>query len=388
MFTFLVPYHIGDITAGLTILSYYLTGQHRPEIRSYPEVRLFFIFVVFSALCVPFGFYPAKGVKFLLDFGLKIGIYLWLVAKLISTQERIQGLLKTLMFSGVINALSAVLRAGTGGRIGGGGAYDPNDLALVLVTTLPITVMQGLSSASKIWKVICYLGALFSLLGLIATQSRGGFLGLIAVGGFMLVIRVPGISKKNLILTLGVLAIFFGSYIGTQYKERIETIFEETLNDVAAGSGRIGVWKQALQIARDHPMFGVGPLAFSTAHGQYLEAGKFEGELSRERLGGMWRTAHNSFLLILAEMGIPGLLIFIAINLRSFRNLRKVKTRSVGIEATRLLNIQATSLMMALFGFLVCAFFLSQSYHVTSYLFCFLSGAMVRTFEASQNNNT
>jgi probable O-glycosylation ligase (exosortase A-associated) len=378
IFTFLIPFHIGDITAAVTILSYYFTAQHRPQIRLYPEVRLFILFLGLAALSAPFGYFPRKSLYFLIDFGGKVGIYLWLIAKLITTEERIQGVLKTLMFSGVAMATSAILRAGTGGRIGGG-AYDPNDLALVLVTTLPIAIMEGLSTPSIRWKIVCIGGAILNLIGIIATQSRGGFLGLVGLGGFMTIVKLPGISKKKIILIISVLAVIFGTYLGTEYKERIQTIFEETTSDITAGSGRIGVWRRALQIAREHPFLGVGPSAFGTAYGHYLETDRFSGALSKDVVGGAWKTAHNSFLLVLTEMGLPGLLIFLSINARSLRNFQSIKAHSQNHSVFDIISVQATALQIALVGFLVCAFFLSQSYNPLIYLFLFLSGAMIRT---------
>jgi len=276
-----------------------------------------------------------------------------------------------------------------GGRIGAvAGAYDPNDLALILVTTLPIAIMQGLSSPSRHWKTIYLLGGSFNIVGIIATQSRGGFLGLVAVGVFMLFIKLPGISKKKLILILSILATIFGTYLGAEYKERIRTILEESSSDLSAGSGRIAVWERCLEIARDHPVLGVGPDAFGAAYGHYIETDKFSEDLSRGALGGTWHTAHNSFLLVLTEMGVPGLLLFLAINIRSFRNSQKIKLLSRSHDPALILSIQATSLQMALVGFLTCAFFLSQSYSSLIYLFCFLSGAMIRLSSTVKSTET
>ena len=387
IFTFLVPLHIGDITAAVTILSYYFTAQHRPKIGAYPEVRLFVLFLGWAALSAPFGYYPGNSLEFLFDFGLKLGIYLWLIAKLISTDGRIRGILKTLMLSGFAMATSAIMRAGTGGRIGGGATYDPNDLALILVTTLPIAIMTGLSSDSFRWKAISLGGSVFNLVGIIATRSRGGFLGLVSLGIFMLFINLPGISKKKFILILSSLAVIFGTYLGAEYKERIQTIFEESTSDITAGSGRIAVWKRALQIAREHPILGVGPSAFATAYGHYLETDKFPEDLSAESVGGAWKTAHNSLLLILAEMGLPGFVIFLAINILSFRNFQSTKTYWQSHGALEMMSVQATALQMALAGFLVCAFFLSQAYNILIYLFCFLSGAMTRISEKAHGDH-
>jgi len=380
IFPFLVPFHLGDISASLTLISYFLTGQQGEDVRTYPEIKLFFILAGYGALCIPFGYFPRKSVEdFLFDFVFKLGLYLWLTAKLINSEERVQGLLKTLMYSGFAMAISAIVRMGTESRVGGGGAYDPNDLAMVLVTTLPIAIMQGLTATGWLRKLICFGGGALNLLGIIATKSRGGFLGLLALGAFMMVVTLPGISRKRLILLLTTLSIVFGAYLGTEYRERIATIFEESTSDVGAGSGRVGVWRRALQLARDHPILGVGPGAFTSAFGEYLEADKFEGDISREGIGGKWQTAHNSFLLILAEMGIPGFIIYLVIIIRSFRNLTRAKKLESREETSMSPSaVHATSLQMALVGFLSCAFFLSQSYNVLLYLYFFLTSALLR----------
>lgn len=365
-------------------MSYYLTGQHGPNVRSNPEARLFFIFVGFAVLCVPFGFYPRKGLEFLFDFGIKIGIYLWLIAKLVTTEQRIRVMLKALMFSGFAMAISAIL-SGITGRVGGGTTYDPNDLALVLVTTLPIAIMQGLSNTSLYWKIICFGGGVLNLFGIIATGSRGGFLGLIVIGGLMFFVKLPGVSRRRIILMLSILGLIFGTYVGAEYEERIRTIFEQSTSDLTAGSGRIAVWRRAFVIAKDHPILGVGPGAFETAFGSYIESGKFKGVLSEDEIGTAWHNAHNSFILVLTEMGIPGLVIFLTIIIHTFRNLIRVKKLGFKSELPNPLVFQATSVQMALFGFLSSAFFLSQAYNPLIYLFCFLSGAMVRCTQEPDN---
>ena len=387
IFTFLVPLQIGDITAGLTTISYFLTGQHGPPIRNYPESRLFLVFVGYAALCIPFSYYPGRGIDFLMYFGVKTGLYLWFVAKLVTTEDRIQGLAKTLMFSGVFMAVSALSRTAVGGRMGIG-AYDPNDLALLLVTTLPIAVMQGLSITKWYWKTISFLGAALNLVAIVATQSRGGFLGLIVLGAFMISAKIPGISRMKLLILLTVLASIFLAYLGADYKARILTILEESTSDITGGSGRIGLWRQCLVIAKDHPILGVGPDSFSTAFGHYLTNDKFEGELAAESRGHKWQTAHNAFLLVLTEMGLPGLVIFIAIIIRSYRNLNAVRMLSFQHDAIANLGIQATGLQMALVGFLACAFFLSQSYNPFVYLFCFLSGTIMRITSSEYAKST
>lgn len=51
--------------------------------------------------------------------------------------------------------------------------------------------------------------------------------------------------------------------------------------DYIAGPNRIAAWKRSLGIDKDHPILGVGPDAFITAYGHYLESDKLTGEFSR-----------------------------------------------------------------------------------------------------------
>ncbi len=317
--------------------------------------------------------------QFLYDFFVKFGIYLFLVAKLVTTEERIDGMVKTIMLSGLFMAVATIVLSQPGVRAAVGTTYDPNDMALLMVTILPIALTQGLASKRWLWKIFCFGGAVFSLIAIIATQSRGGFLGLIAVAIFILFTRMPGLPKGKLILFSLILAVFFIMRTDIDYKSRMNTIFED-VSSVQAGSGRIMVWKRCLVLAADHPLLGVGPHCFNSAYGYYLENDKFKGDLSPEDVKWApmkWATAHNSFLLILVEMGIPGLIIFMAFILRFFRNLKQAKTIVTKNNISQEINFQATGLQIAFVGFLVCAFFLSQTYSCITYLFCVLSGAMV-----------
>ncbi len=67
---------------------------------------------------------------------------------------------------------------------------------------------------------------------------------------------------------------------------------------------RFDLWRGAVEIARDHPFFGVGPGLFGQAYRLYRNAGYVDN-----RLG----TAHNFYLNSLAETGIVGALVGLAL---------------------------------------------------------------------------
>ena len=366
----------GDWAAGLSLVFYILFVDKRRPVFSSPEFKLFLAFAAIAVVCTPFGFFPRASVYFLRDFFLKIGLYLYLIAKLVTTEESVEGMIKTLMLSGFMMTFAAVTQIKAGVRVSVGTTYDPNDLAALIVATLPIAVIQIQTTESRLWKLFCFGGAIAGLIGLIATQSRGGFVGLIIVAIFASLTKVRGFSKKRLAALFIIMGIFFIMQAGTDYKERISTIFED-VSSLQAGSGRMMVWKRGLVIASDHPILGVGPNCFSSAYGRYLDNGLFKGDLWSGASTGAWKVAHNSFLQVLVEMGIPGFLIFMAIIIYTFRNFKQLKILYSEGTVSERLESQVIALEMAMVGYLACAFFLTHAYSSTMYLICILSGAMV-----------
>jgi O-antigen ligase len=123
---------------------------------------------------------------------------------------------------------------------------------------------------------------------------------------------------------------------------------------------------------QSHPLFGVGPDMYSDYH--HL-------------------TAHNSFVLILAETGIVGFTLWLAFVLYCFRMMwvgsrppgelawqSEAAPESDGDAETALAELDAIearivegramamTLLLSLVGFFTCAFFLSRSYVIVLYL--------------------
>lgn len=369
----------GDVIAALTVSSYLFFGDKEQPILSFREFRVFLIFFAFATVCTPFGVYPRVSVGLLINFFLKFGLYLYLLAKLIKTEKHIDGMIKTIIISGLMMAVSAVYRSEIGIRIGGGSTYDPNDLAMMLVLTIPIALFQGMTTTSKTWKYVCYSGGALCLIGLTATMSRGGFLALMIVVMAIVFEKSLGFNKKRIVGMMIVLGLIFIVFAGVEYKERISTTFED-VSSLDAGSGRMMVWMRSLVIAIENPVLGVGPGAAFSAYGNYLLTDRFEGELSGS-YSAKWKVTHNAYLQVLVEMGFPGLLLFITMIVYSLKNLNRIIDLTLQDDEFRRFRLRAISLRAAQIGFLVSILFLSQAYHGILYIFCVLSGVMVRNTE-------
>jgi O-antigen ligase len=80
------------------------------------------------------------------------------------------------------------------------------------------------------------------------------------------------------------------------------------LNDTF-GSGRGWVWRNALEVIPENPVFGTGPDTFFFALGDNLE---YPRHLESQELLNQWfDKAHNIFLQIAVCMGIPALLAYL-----------------------------------------------------------------------------
>ena len=95
------------------------------------------------------------------------------------------------------------------------------------------------------------------------------------------------------------------------------------------GTGREDLWTIAVQVARDHPVLGVGIGNFPIVNAEYAATtmNVESGAVVDER-----KSVHNTYLEVLTELGPLGLLAFITIvaaslraGLSSFRMFRESK---------------------------------------------------------------
>jgi O-antigen ligase len=170
---------------------------------------------------------------------------------------------------------------------------DPNHDCMALVGAVPILLYFATNGPGLFRRLLGVGGTAVLLMGIVATHSRGGSLGL-AVGVFVWVLM----SKRKglafllaLVATAGVLLLAPPSFW-----RRNETIsqFEE---DVSV-QGRLQAWQVAERIVKERPLLGVGESAFLSAWNRYsaIDAGLHP------------YVAHNLELEVLGQLGILGLI--------------------------------------------------------------------------------
>lgn len=255
---------------------------------------------------------------------------------------------------------------------------DPNDLGLFLVIALPMAAYLMHFSHRWIIKLLLLAGIAAILYGIKLTDSRGTTLALGCVLG-VFSLRRFGMLKTGLV-ALGAAPLLFA----------LTTRMDTLSAGEASAHGRVDAWYEGIHMVLQNPFFGVGFRNFTEYN--YL-------------------TAHNSYILVLAELGVFGYFLwlsFIGSCILLVNQLQKlpntvappewellVKERLKNDEPTLHyteeiadsakideLNPDDRTIARVLFlsgiGFAVSAFFLSRSYVIVLFILC---GMMVAHYQ-------
>ena len=179
--------------------------------------------------------------------------------------------------------------------------YNPNHLACFLACLFMFIIARLVFNPFfRRFFIFKILIIVFLGIGILMTQSRGGFFALFGGGiGFLLLIK----SKKRVFCFL-IAAFILLLVIPNPAIQRIKQV---STYDVYAYS-RWSMWKSALTMLRDYPVFGIGLGNFGYFSYRYA----FPVKNAWAKYARVARYAHNEFLHIGSEMGIFGILFFLS----------------------------------------------------------------------------
>jgi O-antigen ligase len=136
------------------------------------------------------------------------------------------------------------------------------------------------------------------------------------------------------------------------------TIMSDADYNRSEETGRMKIWQRGVGYMLQYPVFGVGPNNFNAAEGRLSPI----AERQQFGRGVKWNAAHNSYVQIGAELGFPGLVIFVGMIAAAFMALRRSR-RSAGMARADHAGSELTQALSAsLIGFIVGALFLSLAY--------------------------
>lgn len=187
-----------------------------------------------------------------------------------------------------------------------------NQMAALLLLLIPISANLLFLSTNRYIRLSLLFVIVASIIGIILTRSRGGWVSLIAVS-LLLPLFLKKTKKNWKIVAVAIVIILGFTFLisnPTQTINRLQSIISEISPQSRSVSGnlRLSVIRNSFEITLSAPIFGIGPGAFGSVYH------KFQDE--------PWlyaRYAHNQLLNYAAEIGVPGALIFISLLLLAIK---------------------------------------------------------------------
>ena len=354
------------LTGFLAIVMYLL--DRREERRSaplfVPATNYLIAFFIWMVLSVPGSLAPGNSFDLVFgNFVKTVLMYLVMAGSVrgLRDVERLAGvyLLGAAAYAGVVVSRFDV-RDGNDWRLGHLYYYDANDFATFAVTAMPFGLYFLWAGRRTLTRVLAAVGLAVLTVAFIRAGSRGGLLALVGVGGFI-VLRYTEIALRWRLAATALVALALLGTASHRYWEQMRTALTERDYNFTEETGRIQVWRRGVGYMLHYPILGLGPNNFEVAEGT-LSPFAVRQQLG---IGVRWTPAHNTYIQVGAELGVPGLVVFVAIIASAFGVLRR-SGRGARAEPHR--SPQLTQALTAsLIGFVVGAIFLSLAYHEILY---------------------
>jgi O-antigen ligase len=223
---------------------------------------------------------------------------------------------------------------------------DPNELAMVLGIGLPFMFAFFQRRKSPVRWLLTALAVGLVGMTVFFTQSRGGQLVLAAVLWVYAIHRWRWKAVAAAAMAAPVLMMLLLGGDGGR------------VDAAASTEERYEAWATGITLFRESPLFGVG-------HGQFVEH--------------HYLTAHNSYVLALAELGLPGLLLWGAVLYLSVKTMLLAVFRYRRRPEARVAFVWALALLSSFAGLMIGIFFLSFAWHMVFWIYAGLAGAFYST---------
>lgn len=358
---------IGGVLA-ISIVLYYLLSQGRGVLR--------FNALMLAALAygawILASAYWADNVGFVSEtfFRYLLAIaYMLAFAVLVRSARDVSLVLAALAFAALVSGVFAFVQyLGSGdafaelGRGAKGLQGDHNFFALYQVIALPAALVVAATVKSRLLAALSYAAVGAIVLSVPATLSRSGLLALLAV--VLATLLIPArfffrtVQQKFAYLCLLLSGIMLVVLLqGDPFLRRASTILSEQGDTGARGSGRIDIWRTAWHGFSEQPIVGLGAGNYRARSLELFQTTPgIDTRATVEQSTGDY--VHSIFIGNLTELGIIGLMLFVAV---LFFTVRYLLLTFVRARASKNLHLERISvaLLISLVGYIVSGAFLS-----------------------------
>jgi O-antigen ligase len=288
----------GLLVAAFWVVTVVVTGGFR---RPHPFHLVVYLFVLWNIVSAFWSFDVERTVDRILTYFQLTGL-VFILWDLYTTPTALKAGLQAYVLGACVSIGSTVVNYLTGKeesylRYAATG-FNANDLGLTLALGIPVAwhlaTSESDSKMTQVLRLVNYAYIPAAMLAILLTASRGSLVA--AVPAFLFVLG--SLTRLNLFLRVLILVALISALFALQPLvppssfQRLGTAG----TSIAEGDlgGRVDIWREGIAVFSEHPLFGIGSGAFHTA----VESGK---------------SPHNSFLSVLAEVGMIGFVLFVII---------------------------------------------------------------------------
>ncbi|UVM69252.1 O-antigen ligase family protein [Pseudomonas sp. B21-009] len=265
---------------------------------------------------------------------------------------------------------------------------DPNVFAMLIAIAVPMALWLVFNSPRRLHKLFWIACCILLLAGMTKTNSRSGLVVLLISLGIVLVhyrTQVAHLRPRHLGFAMLGLAILLPTMVAlmpASYVARIQSLAllksgVNAFQDDSLGR-RSSYIVVGSKMIREHPVLGTGPGTFPL---HYATTGYAKAFSANRKVGDLYRRAHNTYLEIFSEVGIPAGILFVSMVLLALYNVwyaRRLWLRQGEQGQADLL----THLCMSMLAISLFLMFLSAPNH--KYLWIMLALSSVLRLKAEQ----
>lgn len=375
LYGFMIPVPYVQVFALITLGSWFwIKDPEKAPFQSNRTTTWFVIFVVHGFLCALFA-YPGLVRNWEL-FGnvIKTVLFCVLMPLLATSRFRIHAIVLMIAlataFHGVLDGLKFIVSGGAHNVRGMAKFGDNNQFALVVVMILPVLYYLYQYSAHRIVRWGFAASLLLAVLTVVATSSRGGLLGMVAVAIWV----IWQSRRKALGLTIVLLCSLMVVELAPEsWSERMNTM--QAADQDASFMGRVTAWKVNSAIALANPVFGGGFRVVENhpVWDQFKYSPGLLGFVDTPMLARSGVASHSIWFEVMGDLGFVGFFIFIVLLINAFVTRREIKALAAREGDTcRWAMDLADMLCASLFAYVVSGSLLSAAYFETPYMLMML----------------
>jgi putative inorganic carbon (HCO3(-)) transporter len=361
---FAYSFPFAAIIAATTLVGLLVTKDPKSLPKS-PVVMTLLAFTLWMAVGTIFAFSPEGSVDMLTRV-MKIMLMTFVTLMLIKDKKQIHLLIwvvvGSLGYYGIKGGVFAIISGGSYRVWGPEGSFieGNNELALALITIIPIFYYLFLTATDKRLRYGYSAAILLCGLSALASYSRGALIGIAAMVVFLW-LKSPKKMKLGLVMVIVIPAAI--AFMPSQWGERMNTVKEYKEDDSAMG--RINAWEMAFNLAASRPPIGGGFDIYDAKTFARFAPNPHD-----------IHAAHSLYFQALGEHGFMGLGLYLLLGLLSWRTGTAIIKKTARRPDLKWAGTLATMLQVSMIGFGTGGAFLSLLYFDVPY---YLMAIMVAT---------